>query len=304
MFQAYEEAMGRSWVSSIANEMTSDSATETYEGVGNVPAVREWLGGKQVNGLTRQTLTITNKDWESTIGFKVKDLRRDKTGFLRMRIAELMQRAVEHDAKLISDLIEAGAGTTVAACYDGAALFSDSHSVGDSGTIDNKISVDISALPAADHGTVTEPSVAEFARSVTKGVKAMLAFKDDKGEPINQFNRAFLVMVPTGLSDVADEAMSSVQIDRTAANPLTNSMRNTYQVVVNPRLTWTDKFAVFATDAPFKSFISQIEYAPRFTELAEGSDHAFRENEHLYSVEKSGNVGLGRFDKCVQVTMT
>ena len=303
MFQAYEEAMEQSWVSAVANEYSSDSASETYEGIGNVPAMREWLGGKQAQSFSRQSLVITNKDWESTLAIKVKDMRRDKTGFLRTRISELMMRAVEHQAKLISDLIEAGAGTTVASTYDSKALFSNTHSVGDSGTMDNLIDVDISTIPAAVHGSTTAPSPAEAARATAQAVKTMLGFKDDKGEPINMFNRSFTVMVPVGLSDAFDEAFSSDRLDQNGANPLRSSTRNTYSLVVNPRLTWTTKFAVFANDAPFKTFISQIEDGPTFKTL-EGGDHEFKENERLYSVEKSGNVGLGRFDKAVQVTMT
>lgn len=304
LFQAMEQANANAWVPLISNEFTSTQATETYAGIGTSPQMREWLGGKKAKGFREQSLQISNKDWESTISIKVKDLRRDKTGYIQLRIQELMQRAVQHQAKLISDLIENGAATTLGACYDGKALFADDHGEGDSGTIDNKISVDISALPidTAVAGTVSDPHPLEFAHSALQAVLTMQGFKDDQGEPINELANSFLIMVPTGLSKAARLAMSQPQI-RQDSNPLINDTIN-YRVVVNPRLTWTDKFAVFRADGTFKPFISQIEEQPMFKALAEGSDHAFKEAEHLYSVEKSGNVGYGRFDQAVQVTMT
>lgn len=313
MFQAMEQTQRASWVSLIANEFTSTQATETYEGIGTVPMLREWLGGKQAHSFSKQSLTISNKDWESTLRVNVKDLRRDKTGFLQARIGELTQRAQAHDQKLLSTLIETGNATTNGVTYDAKALFATNHSVGSSGTTNNKISVDISALPTGDtigsHGSTTAPSVGEAALVIQKGIKQLLGFKDDKGEPINEMMANVLVMVPVGLSDAFEAALSSVFLAQGMSNPtLTQSSpsgsRITKQIAVNARLTWTDKIAIFRTDNPIKSLITQLEVGPMFKGLAEGSDYEFTENAHLYSVEKSGNVGYGRFDQCVEVTMT
>lgn len=302
MFQAMEQARDTSWVPLIANEFTSTQATETYQGIGTVPQMREWLGGKNAKSFTAQSLTISNKDWESTIRINVKDLRRDKTGFLQARIAQLMQRAMAHDASRLSTLIDTGNATTNGACYDGLALFSDSHSVGSSGTVDNKISVDISALPVATNGTTTDPSVGEFVHAVLEGVKTIQSFKDDSGEPINENAQSFVVMVPNGLSKVARIALTQQAIGNGEQNPLVADTL-TYKIAANPRLTWTDKFAVFRADGPMKSLIVQLEAPLVFKALAEGSDYEFNEGAHLYSVEKSGNVGYGRFDQCVEVTL-
>lgn len=301
MFQSMEAARSASWVPQIANEFTSDQATETYAGIGTSPQLREWIGGKDAKSFSEQSLVISNKDFESTIEIPVKDLRRDKTGFLNARISELMQRAVTHEAKLLSDLIENGDGTTIASCYDGKALWADNHSVGSSGTIDNKISVDISALPVSVNGTITDPSVAEFVHAALAGVSQIQSFKDDQGEPINEFANSFTVMVPTGLSKVARLALTQTLINN-ETNPLISDSL-TYNVITNPRLTWTDQFAVFRNDGSFKTFICQTESAPMFKSLAEGSDHEFNNNAHLYSVEKSGNVGYGRFDQTCLVTL-
>lgn len=312
-FQALEALSGQTWIDRLANRFMSSAASETYASIGTTPQLREWLGGKQPKGFTEQSLVISNKDFESTIRIKNKDRRRDKIGIIQARMGELAQRTISHDASLLSALILAGTGTTVASCYDGKALFADDHSVGSSGTIDNNISVDISALPTGDttgsHGSVTAPSVGEMALSIMAGITTLYSFKDDQGEPINEFAREFVVMVPASLSAVAQAAVSAVNFAQGMTNPLmfTQSPAGDtvrISVAVNARLTWTDKFAVFRADAPFKPFIIQLEVEPVMKALAEGSDNEFMNNEVLFSVEKSGNVGLGRFDEAVLVTMT
>jgi len=313
-FQALEAFSGQSWTSRLANTFMSTAASETYAGIGNVPQLREWLGGKQPKGFTEQSLIITNKDFEATLRIKNKDRRRDKTGQLQARIGELAQRALSHDASLLSSLIVNGAGTTVATCYDGKALFADDHAVGASGTIDNNVSVDISALPTGDttgsHGSTTAPSVGEMALSIQAGITTLYTFKDDQGEPANEFMSEVIVMVPASLSAVAQAAVASVYLAQGMSNPIVVGQKSPsganlrVDIVVNPRLTWTDKFAVFRADAPFKPFIIQLELAPVLKALAEGSDNEFLNNEVLFSVEKSGNVGLGRFDEAVLITMT
>ena len=303
MFQEMEVAQQRSWVAAIANRFQSNQELETYAGIGTVPQMREWIGAKQSHSFTEQSIQIRNKDWESTIRVKTKDLRRDKTTQLRARIGELMDRAVTHEAKLLSDLIENGSGTTLASCYDTKALFADDHSVGSSGTIDNNVSSDISDTPTATHGTTTDPSPGDFAHAVLNGVKTLRGFKDDRGEPINDMIGSLLIMVPVGLSKAAELALAQPTIAGNEANPLLNSAsRVSYQLAVNARLTWTDKFAIFRTDGRMKSLIIQEEVSPVFKALAEGSDYEFSNAEHQYSVEKAGNVGLGRFDQCALIT--
>lgn len=305
LLQQMEVFRSASWVDQICFRGTSSQATETYAGVGAVPSMREWLGGKKSKSLREQSITITNKDWESTIAIKTKDLRRDKTGFLTMRAGQLAEKAIEHDAKLVSSVIDSGTGTTVAACYDGKALFADDHSLGDSGTVDNNISVDISTLPTTDHGSTTAPSPAELVLAAMTGIQVAKGFKDDQGEPINGMARSFIVMVPTGLWIPATLAMSRQTLDARIQNPLLATNNGlTIDIITNPYLTWTDKFAIFVTGSASKPLIIQEETGPMVKILGDGSDHQFNEAENLYSVEKSGNVGCGSYDKAVLVTMT
>lgn len=302
MFQEMEAANRASWVPMLASEFTSTQSSELYAGLGTVPQMREWIGGKQAKGFREQSVRITNKDWESTIELLVKDLRRDKTGFVRAKVGELMERSATHEESLLSTLISGGTSSTTAPCYDGKALFADDHSIGDSGTIDNNIDSDISTLPTVAHGTTTAPSTEEMILSILSGISQIQSFKDDRGEPINQNAQKFVVMTGIGLSVPLRTAIGQTVVTGSQSNPLA-SQGFTIIPAINPRLTWTTQIAIFRADARFKTFISQLEDGPNFKAKAEGSDYEFDNAAHQYSVEKSGNVGCGRFDQCCLVTL-
>lgn len=313
MFTEYERAQRSSWVDKVAITVPSNQAIETYAGIGTSPGMRKWLGGKQAKSFTKQSMTLSNEMWESTIRIEKQDLDRDKTGFLQAKISEQMDAAVAHDEELLSTLIDNGAATTYGFTYDAKALFATNHSVGDSGTINNSISVDISALPLGDvtgtHGTTTAPSVGEAALVVQAGIQAIMGFKDDNARPANRNIKEVVVMVPVALMAPFEAAMSSaffaggmVNPTLRQANPGGSSLVKI--LAVNPYLTWTTKIAVFRTDAPMKPFLIQLENGPNFVPNAEGSDFEFTEHAHRYSVEKSGNIGYLRFDRAVLVTMT
>jgi phage major head subunit gpT-like protein len=295
ILQDLEGATKNSWAARLANRFTSSQATETYAGVGNAPMMREWVGAKNAKQLKEYPFTITNKDWESTLEVKRKDLQRDKTGQLMMRTGQLARRAAEHEEKILSALIDAGDGTTLATAYDGKAFFASDHSVGNSGTIDN--SIDYNAA------STTAPTSTEMSEAIMQAIQAMYGFKDDTGEPTNQGETEFVIMVPVPFWAAAITAVSKDRLSANADNPLLNIGLN-LSVVANPRLTWTTKFATFAVGGPSKPLIIQEESAPSVEVLGEGSDWAFHNASHLYSVIKSGNVGLGRFDKAVLTTLT
>ena len=129
-FMRLEQAIGASWVGAISNYFPSDQAIEEYAWLGMPPAMREWIGGRDAKGLPEYDFTIRNKHYEATLDFLLRDLRRDKTGQIMVRIAELAQRSGAHWASLLSTLILAGASTD---CYDGQYFFDDDHSEGSSG---------------------------------------------------------------------------------------------------------------------------------------------------------------------------
>jgi phage major head subunit gpT-like protein len=302
-YRTLEQDLGNSWIPTVSNLFQTDQDGETYRWLGMVPAMREWVGGRQAKGFRDNGITIENKHFEATLEVLVREMRRDKTGQVLVRIRELAQRANAHWAKLLSTLIVNGASTV---CYDGQYFFDTDHAEGDSGTQSNSIGVDISALPGSVHGSTTAPSNEEMQGSIMAAIQTIYGFKDDQGEPTNENARRFVVMVPPSLwtpayqavySPLAGTLQSSLDQIRTGGLDITP--------VVNARLSsWTANFAVFRADSEIKPLIRQQETEIQVKAIAEGSELEFKEDKHHYGIDTWRNVGYGDWKAACLVTMT
>lgn len=289
------------WASRYAMPIGSMQATETYAWLGMVPKMREWAGQRNAKQLHESTFSISNKDHEATLEIHTRELRRDASGQIRIRIAELARRALSYPASLLTTLMINGESQT---CYDGQYFFDTDHSEGDSGSQSNDLSIDISGLAVTNHGSTTAPSVGEMRECIMQAIQAILGFKDDQGEPMNEDARTFEVMVPTPLWSTAQAAVALPLVDSGEANIIPALSGLTIRVVVNPRLTWTDKFAVYRTDGDVKPFILQEEVPLSVSAIAEGSELEFLQKKHQYGIDWAGNVGYGFWQEACLVTMT
>jgi len=299
-YEALAAQNGIGWIDAVSNYFGSDQASETYAWLGMPPALREWLGGRNAKGFSTNAVEIKNKHFEATIEIALKDLRRDKTGQIKARLAEFAQRGQSHFASLLSTLIVNGPS---AVCYDGQYFFDTDHSEGASGTLDNDIATDISALPVSVHGTVTAPSKEEMLQAITASISQFFTFKDDQGEPINEDAKSFLVMVPVGLAPAARSALSG--LNDIGAGMFTLDGFNV-NLVVNPRLTsggWTDEFVTFRTDGSIKPLIRQEETVPAIKLKDENSEFAFDNDAIQIGIDTWRNAGYGRWQGAVLNTL-
>lgn len=304
MYYARLEAnLGTALIDSISNGFGSDQAGETYNFLGQTPAMREWIGGRQAKGFSGQGVTIVNKHYEATLEVQRKDARRDKTGQIEARIQEFADRGQTHWLSLLSTLLLNGASTV---CYDGQYFFDTDHSEGDSGTQSNSITVDISTLPAQVHGSVTAPSNEEMQQAIFAGITQILGLKDDKGEPMNEGANAFTVVVPMSLLPQALAAVDKVATAAALNNVNPNLLKNfSISVEPNARLSaWTDKFVVFRTDSPIKALIRQTEQDIELKAKAEGSEFEFDNDAWQFGIDGWRGVGYGYWQRAVLVTMT
>lgn len=295
-----EQGVGAEWVNALAMLFQSDMETENYKWLGMAPVMREWVGGRHAKGFRENGISITNKTYEATLEVLVDELRRDKTGQILVRINEMADRTNAHWASLLSTLI-LNAPSTV--CYDGQYFFDTDHSEGNSGTQDNDISIDISVLPANQHGSITAPSPEEMELCILQAIAQILGFKDDQGEPLNENAKEFLVMTPVPLMNSALAAITNPVLTAGKTNTIVTADFRV-RPVVNPRLTWTANFAVFRADGQVKPFIKQEEEGVTVAAIAEGSELEFRENKHQYGVKAIRNVGYGYWQHACLVTMT
>ena len=103
-YKRLNQKSGMAWVEAVSNYFTSDQEQETYKWLGQVPVMRNWVGGRQAKGFTTNGLTIENKHFEATLEIPLVDLRRDKTGQIEVRINELADRTKEPLKNQLSNL--------------------------------------------------------------------------------------------------------------------------------------------------------------------------------------------------------
>jgi phage major head subunit gpT-like protein len=293
-YKRLEQKTGMDWIEAISNYFTSDQESETYKWLGQVPVMREWIGGRQAKGFTTNGLTIENKHFEGTLEINVKDLRRDKTGQIKARINEFADRTNSHWAQILSKLLVSGESTV---CYDSQYYFDTDHFEGKSGTQSNKIQLDLTAfvdqIDGGKVGIATAPSEAAFRLAALKAIQQILSFKDDQGEPMNENANKFLIKVPTSMWHIAKAALAVPLTVGGSTNSIKVMNELDISVAQNPRLPWTDKFAVFRTDSSVKPFIRQEEEGVKLKAIAEGSELEFRYDKHEYGVDTWRNVGYG-----------
>ena len=294
------------WVDQLAFYFDSNMPTETYAWLGQTPAMRQWLGGRAGKGLGVNGISITNKLYEASIEFDYEDFRRDKTGQSLVRVGSLADRTVTHWGSLLSTLILNGPST---ACYDGKNFFATNHVEGDNQTSQsNQLTISLATLPIATAaaGTTTKPGILAMQNMILQAAQQIIGFLDDKSEPMNEDAMEFVVMVPIGMWYAAQGAVSLPFTDYGQTNLIPQLRSKSFNItaVANPRLTWTDRFAVFRTDASVKPFIRQDEYAPMLALLDEQSEYCAVNHKVLFGVNVSRGVGFGYWQEACQVIIT
>ncbi|WP_027833833.1 Mu-like prophage major head subunit gpT family protein [Maritalea myrionectae] len=282
-----------SWVDECAMKVSSNEASEDYGWLGAVPAMSEFVNSRSPAEIKEYSFSLANKDFDNSITFKKKDMRRDKTGMIRLRVNDLVSRAEDLPASLISKLIMNGASSP---CYDGQYFFDTDHPT-KGGVQSNSISVTAA--------TGTSPTVSEFEDAVLKAIEAILGFKDEHGEPINQSASQFTIQVPIAMMGAALKAVNAV-LGEGGKSAVLPSLQGEFQIkiVPNARLTWSDSFVLYRTDSEVKPFIIQEEEPIEPWAIGDGTEHEVKEKEHLYGVDWAGNVGYGQWSGAVKVTFT
>ena len=303
---ALETGLAGSWMPQVSTLVTSAQKLENYRWLGMAPAVREWIAGRQPQGLRADAYSLENLKFETSLDLEVDDLNRDDTGQIRQRIGEMADRVNEHWEVLGSSLLALGES---ALCYDGLPFFSASHVSGKSGTQINLLAA--AQVPQLNVAVATAPTPAEMANAILGCIAYQYGYKDDQGQPLNGQARQFMVQVPVPLFVPALAAVTS-QVLTTAGgaasdNLLMKAMAAKNFIVdvrVNPLLNWTVNFVVLRTDARAKPLIRQEEYGPKLSAKAEGSDYEHDTDRHQYGLKFSRNVGYAFWQYAMKATLS
>lgn len=296
-FKKLEETATASWIPSISHVFDSDQSSETYRFLGQVSALEEWIGSRKKKEPNNYAVTIINRKFEASVEFSLDDMRRDKTGQIRVRIGDLASRAAVMPQKVLTALLLAN-GTA----YDGTAFFADRSALLTGGRIDNITSDNISAP--------LTPTSAEHEAAIFGSIETLLSALDDEGEPMNEFAMQFAVMVPPAYWGVTQAVLRNEFTSAGVSNTLKALLESglTIRPIVNPRMvapvTGAGAFYVFRTDADVKPLIWQDEVKSDLDELGSGSDFEFFNHKHVYGVTRQGDAGFGEPAMAMRVDYT
>jgi len=306
--QALEADPQLGWIGNVSMESLSRTATEKYAWLGQVPAMREWMGKRKFNKLNEFDYSIRNKPYEMTLAVHANDLFEDKTGMIMQRVADMIGRSNTHWASLITTLITGGAATYK--CYDSQYFFSASHSSNSSGTQTNLLTkTDLTEL---DFATSGKPTAKEMADALVAIAGYFQTYKDDQGELMNEMARRFTVVIPTtAYYTAAMQAVNTTKATVTgasgavSANPLFESGLS-FDIALNARLASNSSvlFYVFRNDAPIKPFIRQQEGDVRQNMLDESSDHYFTNREIVWGLDTMRAAGYGLWQYAISANGT
>lgn len=271
----------------LSTRILSSSDSETYRWLGTVPQMREWGTGRLAKGLRSESYSVANLKYEATLEIDRDEIADDQTGQIRPRIGELAQRAASHKDYLVADLLANGEMAGFQS-YDGASFFSETHISGNSGTQNNKVSLDAASA--------TSPTADEFKASVKQAIAQMLTFKDDQGVPMVLQVSGLSCVVPPTMYFAALEAVSATLIANTS-----NVLQGVARVISLPWLTDADRWYLLKTDGVVRPFIFQDREAIEFGSLGEDSDDAFRREKFLYGVRARYRMAYGYWQYAVQV---
>lgn len=302
--QGLAEPRPDDWSNTLGMLFPTTQNAETIRWLGNSPALREWIGGRQAKGLRKEGVDLTIKKFEATLELDADDVRYDRTTQVQTRIGDLVRRSNQHWRSLLNTILVAGTASTYGLAYDGQLFFDSDHESGDSGAQLNLLT---SSQVAALDVTVASPTQAEIAAALLGVISYMVALKDDQGEPAMEDFRKFAVMPPPSLwgqfASACTKDLLTGAAGATSSNPLAGSGFSV-RPIFNARLTGTTVFYVFCEDMVEKPFLKLERGGPLVAALAEGSEQEFKYDTHQYGIKAERAVGYGQWRGAAHCTLS
>ena len=148
LFRAYSAAFKRGFDGAtvdwekVASLVRSTSSAVDYGWLNDWPKLREWIGDRVVKNLKAHHYSITNKEYEATIGIPVSTIEDEQWSVYGTVSEGQGQAAKEHPNELVFALLAAAASTL---CFDGQYFLDIDHPVG-IGTVSNYDNTSVGGL--------------------------------------------------------------------------------------------------------------------------------------------------------------
>ena len=241
----------------------------------DLPILREWIGDKIVKDLTEQRVVVVPKDWESTIGIKVRDLESNLLGNYRPMIQTYPVMAMVDRENQFWSMFNTMFATNG---YDNVPFLGTTHPV-DGGTQSNLI----------DTGANANAKLTPAAYAIAVGLLRAQSTFNLRKVPMTSWT----LVVSSDL-----EAMARTIVEAQVVSATTNIWAGTANLIVRPELTALHWYIVNTT-LPLRPAGLAIRRHLGSTEPvfvpAEGLTDTtrFMRNEALFSVECSHIAFLG-----------
>jgi phage major head subunit gpT-like protein len=280
------ENVPRLWTA-FAMEVPSSSRSTLQAWLGDLPAVREWLGARQAKSMGTRTWAIVNRAWELSIELNRYDLEDDLDGVVasaQMRAAQMGEEFAYHEDFLMAQTLEAGLTSN---CFDGQTFFSTSHPIDvdnpAAGTFSNKL-------------TTTPLSAANFGVARTQFMK----FKRENGMPMPAAQQLLLI-VPPALEVTARQILQSDYLVPPASygaigagGASRNIFQNGAMLQVNPHLSSDTRWYLAAVGGRMRPMIFQRRQTPQITRKdAPTDDNVVERNVYVYAADARYNASYG-----------
>lgn len=229
----------------IATVMPGVGPVTSFKWLGEVPVMTEWNGQRQINKLRAEGHELRTRWYANGIELDYDDTAEDKLGIVSPRIQGLARMGPRKiDAMVVDHYLNGFAGT-LGLTYDGQYLFDTDHTFSTAAGQVSQINLQSGALATATYN---------------QAMQKMMAFVDDRGEPLDVTPDTLMVGIPNQLT-----ARKLLQQDR-LANGEDNIDRNTSRLIINTRITGNHWF-LLASGFATRSVIVGIEFAPMFAAL-------------------------------------
>jgi len=258
----------------IATVVDSTTDKESYNWLGAVPAMREWVDERVPGALRTHDYEVPNRKYEATIEVDRETFEDDRLSQIKPRIEEMAVRAACHPDELVVGLLNDGFTGTG---YDGQCFFDTDHAEGESGTQSNKLTAELS------------PDELEAALTM------MMRFKDDHGKPLGVMPDTLLVgpdnffTAREILNSVSIVVAGSTDVEKPGGNPLSGMLN----LLVSPHVD-EGKWFVLASTYPVRPVLFQWRVKPEFTAVTDPSDdYVFSTDVFKYGVRSRCGAGYG-----------
>jgi phage major head subunit gpT-like protein len=151
----------------VAMVANLDGKTLDLVDLGAAPMPKESKTGMTVQDFVEKHKEVKPRDWDITVYISYNAIKDDRIGDLERRVRAAGSNFNKHLNSLVFTVLNAGDGTTYGTCYDGLALFSNSHVDGGANYQTVQDNLDALSLTLDNFNTVYQ---------------ALATVRDDQGE--------------------------------------------------------------------------------------------------------------------------